>query len=197
MLPNVSLRERARIVLGGKIFKNEWMYAVVLVLAISAVNGLASTTVVLPLLTMGVVNFAAARYFLLRVRNSNYHYNIFKFEWDLRYHIIDNVILGILSSLIILLFSLLLIVPGVIKACSYSMAYYIKCDNPEISAMDALALSKRMMDGHKMQYFRLQLSFIGWYIVGLLCLGVGVFWVSAYNHAANAAFYEEVSHVRI
>ena len=61
-----------------------------------------------------------------------------------------------------------------------------------MSAMQALRESHRLMKGHRMELFLLNLSFIGWMIVGSLCLGVGTLWVSAYMETANAVFYEEL-----
>ena len=144
----------------------------------------------------GLINFVLAKYFIERVRNNSFPAKFPAINWDIKFTILDNVILGVIQSLLIALGIVLFIVPGIILACSYSMVYFIKCDNPEISAFDALSLSKRMMDGHKMEYFRLQLSFIGWYILGFLCFGIGAFWASAYNQAANAAFYEEIREVK-
>ena len=72
------------------------------------------------------------------------------------------------------------------------MTFYIKNDHPEYTATEAITESRRMMDGHKMDFFLLQLSFIGWWIVGVLCFGIGTLWVQAYNETANAIFYEEL-----
>ena len=72
------------------------------------------------------------------------------------------------------------------------MAFFIKAENPDISPSDAIKESMRMMNGHKWEYFCHQLSFIGWYIVGALCFGIGTLWVSAYNQTANAIFYDKV-----
>ena len=196
MLNSSMLRERARIVLGNHIFKNEWMYAFLILLVASIASAVSSVIFVGPLLIGGLINFVLAKYFIERVRNNAFPARFPAINWDIKFTILDNVILGVIQSLLIALGVVLFIVPGIILACSYSMVYFIKCDNPEISAFDALSLSKRMMDGHKMEYFRLQLSFIGWYILGFLCFGIGVFWASAYNQAANAAFYEEIREVK-
>ena len=87
---------------------------------------------------------------------------------------------------------MLFVIPGIIKSCSYALTFYIRADNPSLSATEAITESRRMMDGYKMKYFMLQLSFIGWIIVGALCLGVGTLWVAAYMQTATAVFYEEV-----
>ena len=92
------------------------------------------------------------------------------------------------------LWSLLFVIPGIIKSFAYSQAMYILVDKPDITGTDAIGESQKMMNGHKMDYFVLQLSFIGWHIVGALTLGIGTLWVTAYQEAATVAFYEELSH---
>ena len=78
----------------------------------------------------------------------------------------------------ILLWSLLLIVPGIMATYSYAMTDYILAEHPELTASEAIAQSKALMDGSRWRLFCLHLSFIGWGIVGSLCLGVGTLWKS-------------------
>lgn len=73
-----------------------------------------------------------------------------------------------------LLWTLLLVIPGIIKAYSYSMTFYILRENPEMTAGDAITASQKMMDGHKMDLFLLSLSFIGWAILASITFGNGV-----------------------
>ncbi|MFC7441952.1 DUF975 family protein [Laceyella putida] len=88
-----------------------------------------------------------------------------------------------------LLWSLLLIIPGIIKAYSYSMTYYLINDDPNLSIHQAITKSRQMMDGHKWKYFVLQLSFIGWALLGILTLGIGFLWIAPYMSATSAQFY--------
>ncbi len=90
------------------------------------------------------------------------------------------------------LWTLLLVVPGIIKGLSYSMTNYILYDYPELKNNDAIELSMKMMEGHKAQLFWLHLSFIGWYILCLCSFGIGVFFLEPYIHASMAEFYEQV-----
>lgn len=103
-------------------------------------------------------------------------------------------VLGVvlLNLLYIFLWMLLLIIPGIIKAYSYAMSYYILNDNPEIGAEEAICRSMEMMRGNKWKLFCLDLSFIGWFLLGILTLGIGLLWVEPYWLTARAAFYEEV-----
>jgi uncharacterized membrane protein len=73
------------------------------------------------------------------------------------------------------------------------MSYYVMAENPEMSGEDARRESIMMMDGNKMRLFCLQLSFIGWYLLSALTLGILLFWVVPYVQAATAAFYEEIN----
>ncbi|GKX66520.1 DUF975 family protein [Inconstantimicrobium mannanitabidum] len=93
------------------------------------------------------------------------------------------------TKVFIFLWTLLLIIPGIIKSYAYRMVPYILADNPNIGVMDAIKLSNEMTRGHKFEIFVLDLSFIGWYLLGALALGVGVLFVMPYENATNAELY--------
>lgn len=90
------------------------------------------------------------------------------------------------------LWSLLLIVPGIIKFYAYAMTPYILIDNQELSANQAINLSCKMMKGHKFDLFFLQLSFIGWGILSVFTGGIGLLWLMPYMMSAQAAFYQDI-----
>ena len=94
-----------------------------------------------------------------------------------------------LMDLKTLLWLLLLIVPGVIKAYEYSMIPYLLAENPNLSADEAFSLSKQMTTGQKMDLFVLDLSFLGWIILGLICCGIGILFVLPYPEATRAEVY--------
>lgn len=98
----------------------------------------------------------------------------------------------LLMGIFVFLWTLLLIIPGIIKAFAYALVPYILVDNPELSANEAINLSMKMMKGHKFDYFWLCLSFIGWILLGLLTLGIGYFWLIPYMYTTYAAFYQDV-----
>ncbi len=98
----------------------------------------------------------------------------------------------LLQNLYIVLWSLLLVVPGIIKAISYSQTIYILKDNPELKFNGAIERSMAMMEGHKMEAFLLGISFIGWLLLGVLTLGIGMLWVTPYMNTAYAHFYDYV-----
>lgn len=98
----------------------------------------------------------------------------------------------LLMYILIILWSFLLIIPGIIKAFSYAMTPYILEDRPELSASDAIHLSRTMMRGHKFDLFYLYLSFIGWALLCLVTCGIGFLWLTPYMQTTTAAFYQEV-----
>ncbi|MCM0648069.1 DUF975 family protein [Clostridium swellfunianum] len=95
----------------------------------------------------------------------------------------------LLTNIFVFLWSLLFIVPGIIKSYSYSMVPYILADNPNIGAREAISLSNKMTMGHKFDMFILDLSFLGWYILGAIALGIGVLFVMPYENATDAELY--------
>lgn len=98
----------------------------------------------------------------------------------------------LLKGIYILLWALLLIIPGLIKEYSYAMTEFILKDNPEMSGEEAICESMRLMQGHKMQLFLLDLSMIGWLILSFLTLGIGLLFLIPYNYTAHAHFYEDL-----
>ena len=98
----------------------------------------------------------------------------------------------LLMTIMVFLWSLLLIIPGIIKWFSYAMTPFILEENPELSASEAIHRSRMMMRGHKFDLFYLYLSFIGWFILCILTAGIGFLWLGPYVDTALAAFYEEV-----
>ena len=82
--------------------------------------------------------------------------------------------------------------PSIIKALAYSMTYFISKDHPEYSIDECIEASKRMMDGHKGELFILELSFIGWILLSILTLGIGLLWLAPYMDTTIAHYYEEL-----
>lgn len=99
------------------------------------------------------------------------------------------VLTMLFKKLFIFLWSLLFIVPGIIKGYAYKMVPYILAENPGLEWRKALALSERMTKGHKWDMFVLDLSFIGWLMLGTMACFVGVIFVQPYIHATWAELY--------
>ena len=193
-MTNQDIRARAREALGGKLFDSPWLYPVLVVLVSMVASSAISymTYGAGSLIISGLISVALSGYFLTIIKFRDTHTNLSVCIDTIKHDIPGNILLGFLYAVFVTLWTLLLIIPGIIKYLSYSMAFYIKAENPEISATDALKESMRMMKGHKWEFFCLQFSFIGWYIVGALCLGIGTLWVSAYNYTANTIFYDRI-----
>lgn len=90
------------------------------------------------------------------------------------------------------LWTMLFIIPGIIKGYAYAMTYFIIEDEPKLTIDEAIEKSMVMMDDHKWELFVLDLTFIGWYLLVILSGGIAALWVDPYIHAAHAAFYEEI-----
>lgn len=97
--------------------------------------------------------------------------------------------LNLFMGLFIWLWSLLLIVPGIIASYRYRLAPYLMAENPNLGIREAVNMSKELMAGHKWRLFCLELSFIGWGILSALTCGIGDLWLQPYISAATAAFY--------
>lgn len=102
--------------------------------------------------------------------------------------------MGIIKAMLLrgvqnFLWYLLLIIPGIVKSYAYSMVPYILAENPNMGASEAIELSCDMTEGHKLDMFVLDLSFIGWYLLGALLFGIGVIFVMPYENATKAELY--------
>lgn len=113
--------------------------------------------------------------------------------WTFKEDYGGNVLMMFLISLYTALWSMLFVIPGIVKGYSYSLAIYIKSENPNIPASTAIELSKRMTNGHKMDLFVLDMSFIGWGILSAFTLNIlGILYVMPYQYASKAFAYEEI-----
>jgi len=98
----------------------------------------------------------------------------------------------LLQVLFVLLWSLLLIIPGIIASLSYSQTFYILADNPSIGPMEAIGESKKMMNGYKWKLFCLGFRFFGWSLLCLLTCGIGYLWLFPYMAVSFARFYDDL-----
>ena len=133
------------------------------------------------------------RHFFLN--NSDGRANIYDFLVGFRFNYLNNVLTMFLRDLFVALWTMLFIIPGIVKMYAYSLVPYILAENPEIGAMDAIKLSNEMMKGHKMNAFLLDLSFIGWDILSLMTWGIlEIFFVAPYKASTDAALYETLKY---
>lgn len=143
------------------------------------------------LLVVNVISMGGATWFHRSIKQEGLRME--EMFWTFREDYGGNVLMMFLIGLYTVLWSLLFVIPGIIKAYSYSLAPYIKSENPNISASKAIELSKTMTNGHKMDLFVLGLSFIGWQLLNGLTFGIlGIIYVNPYFNAAQAFAYEEI-----
>lgn len=148
-------------------------------------------SIAIGLLLRNPILVGAKRFFL---NNTQEPASLKELQFSLKSGYYLNVVAAkFLTNLFIFLWSLLLVVPGIIKSLEYMMVDYILADNPNISPMEALRESKQMMSGHKWNAFVLGLSFLGWEILNLFTVGLlDVFYVRPYMEATFAELYLEL-----
>ena len=179
-----ELKNRAKQALNGN-----WGSAIIAFLLYAVIVSFLSTTgvgsFVTGLITVGYISFFTN---LLRGNKPTIEGSLAA--------ITENVGTKFVATLLVMLYtflwSLLFIIPGIIKSYSYAMTSYILLDRPELSATDALKESEKMMDGHKMDLLILDLSFIGWILLTALTCGIPTFYVEPYMMATRTAFYLEL-----
>lgn len=145
-----------------------------------------STIITLPL------SFGATAYVMKFVRGEEYD-----IKGMFQYYKMFGPIFGVwfLTSLFSTLWALLLIIPGIIAALSYSMVNLLMIDG-NTNPMDCIRKSKEMMNGYKMDYFMLVLSFFGWLLLGIFTLGILYIWLVPYMNVTFILYYEELKKVK-
>ena len=115
--------------------------------------------------------------------------NMFKLGFGNYLHILLGMILMFIK---LFLWTLLFIIPGIVKSFSYAMTPFILVEHPEIGVSEAIQQSRLMMKGHKFDLFYLYLTFIGWGILSVISMGIGFFWLAPYMQTSVAAFYYDI-----
>ena len=146
---------------------------------------------IIGLILSGCIMYGISNYMLRFVRNgeTNISYIFSGFSYGINV-IKRSFVLYLLIEIFTFLWSLLFVIPGIVASLSYSQAFFILVDDDNISASEALRLSKRMMKGYKGKLFCLLLSFIGWILLCCLTFGIGFIFLMPYLQTAYANFYE-------
>jgi uncharacterized membrane protein len=152
-------------------------------------NGFNNLASLISFLLSGPLTYGIATYFMKLVRGSE---PLLEDMFGGLKYFINTFLLNLVTWIFIALWSLLFVIPGIVAMLRYSMSYYIMNDNPGITCMEAINQSKEMMRGHKGKLFLLILSFIGWAILSIFTLGIGLLWVGAYYNTAKVNFYEDL-----
>ena len=188
---NSTIRSFARESLSGK-----WLNAVLASLIYCGITSVVSSIYGLVFLIAGALVFGLYLYYLNLVREEAGDFNLlFKaFSFSGKNLGLFGKTLGVylLMSLYVFLWTLLLIIPGIIAAYSYRMVFYLLIDDPELGVSEALRQSKEMMYGYKTKLFCLDLSFIGWALLCILTFGIGLLWLYPYMLTSQTIFYEEL-----
>ena len=150
------------------------------------VQAVASLGISLLLLPMA---WSFAVYFLRLIRDEDISYSRL---FDGYQQFARTFLTELLKALYIILWSILLIVPGIIKSYSYAMTEFVMKDDDTLAYNAAIEKSMALMEGHKMQLFLIDLSMIGWIILSLLTLGIGFIFLEPYMYACHAHFYEDL-----
>ena len=187
-ITRAELKAQAREQLRGKV----WMfflvtlivYAITFALACIPVAGVIATYIITPPLSVGMV---------MIYLDVTYGDNIDLAKLFKGFNMMGkSIALFLLMIIFIWLWSLLLIIPGIIKSYSYSMAFYILAENPDMTAREALNESKLIMDGHKWELFVLQLSFILWILLCVVTCGIAMIYVLPYMQLTYTNFYHNI-----
>lgn len=184
MNENVLLMRRAKAQLQGK-----WVNVAVGSLIYIVLMAVLSSTSLLELIFYGPLTFGYYLYLACNIDTGVNNLNLL-FKGFERFA--DTLVAGLLFVLAVGIGTALLIVPGIIVACGFSMTFFIMVDDPNISGLDALQQSWNMMKGHKWDYFCLQFRFIGWMLLTILTCGIGSIFLEPYMIAASQNFYRKL-----
>lgn len=176
--------------------KNRYWYVFLMTLIVGIISG-ASIPMIVGLLLMGPLTVGLSYALIDVVENPNGSDNYeFLFE-GFKQSFVTSFLAILLTQVFTFLWSLLFIIPGIIKAFSYSMTAFIITENPTIDPMEAIAKSQEMMRGHKFELFMLHLSFIGWYLLAIITFGLALFFVIPYVQTTVANFYVELRGIKV
>lgn len=189
MVANSQLRANAKQQLGNKIFCSTWMKMLLICAFIPLADAALCVTGAGIILVTGVMQYGLARVTTNCAKGAPW--GIGQFFDGFKESFGRSLALHIVHSIFLFLWTMLFIIPGIVKSYSYALVYYLQQepDSANKGPVDLITQSRQWMKGHKWQLFCLDLSFIGWYILGALCFGVGTFFVTPYHQTARANFY--------
>lgn len=185
---NKDLMQQARDSLRGK-----WKTPVLITLAYIIVAGISNQSTALNLFFTfvlgGPIALSFAYFYLTIIREQRIDTNELKQGFS---RFVPALLTNILATLFILLWALLLIIPGIMAAYSYAMAFYVLRDQPELGPREALARSKALMHGNRWKLFCLGWRFFGWILLAVLTICIGFLWLVPYIQTSMAHFYEDL-----
>lgn len=190
---NGEIKDNARFQLRGR-WGNAILGFLIYVVIIVAVSRVWGEGKIILLLLQGPMLFGLSKFFLQFKRTrENVSYEVL-FSGFSKFK--DTFLLGVIIQLAVIVGIILLIIPGIVIALMYSQAFPIMVDNPNVSAIEALSMSRRYMKGNLMRLFLLQLSFIGWSLLSILSVGIGFIWLQPYYQLSTINFYDDLVRIR-
>lgn len=149
-------------------------------------------SIIIPIITLvitGPLTIGQCKFFINLANRSNPKFSDLWYGFN---NMLRAIGVTLLVGVIVFIGSILFIIPGIILAFMYSQVYYIMAENPEMSIMNCLKESARIMKGHKMDLFILELSFLGWGILMVITLGIAGLYVLPYYNATLTNFYLDI-----
>lgn len=182
----IKVREKAK-----ECISNNWQDLFVGYILFSVISGV-FTSLYVGIILLGPLAVGYSVYMLNLIRKKDQKVeNLFD---GFKNCFANSLVAGILSYLFIFLWSLLFVIPGIVKAIAYSMVPFLQAEDSSLKGNDALRKSEELMKGHKWEYFKLMFGFIGWILLSILTFGIlYVLYVGPYMQAAKAHFYQELT----
>lgn len=159
-------------------------------------DGFRATSLIINLLVM-LISWGVI-YSILAFRDNGQKPNIFKamFSAYTNGYLKETLLTGIMINVFTTLWTFLFVIPGIIKGYSYALTPYIMKDmidsDYKMSITEAITQSRKEMNGHKLDLFVLDLSFIGWWLLGIITIGIGFIWIIPYYRQTKANFYRSL-----
>ncbi len=171
--------------------RNKWGGAIVVCLLYTLLVGVLSSTGIGILLLNSLFSIGLYQAFTFGKNKENY--DISDLFDPFSNEVGNRISLSIIKNIYIFLWSLLFIIPGIIKSCSYAMSEYISFRDPSMTYKGCIDKSRKIMDGHKMEFFILQLSFFGWELLSVLTFGIlEILFVAPYRYATYTVYFENL-----
>ena len=184
--------------------KNNWGLAIGIIIVCTLISSIPNLlveidsesfaiSIIIPIITLvitGPLTIGQCKFFINLANRSNPKFSDLWYGFN---NMLRAIGVTLLVGVIVFIGTILFIIPGIILAFMYSQVYYIMAENPEMSIMNCLKESARIMKGHKMDLFILELSFIGWGILMVITLGIAGLYVLPYYNATLTNFYLEIS----
>ena len=177
--------------LAKSIIKGKWIIAFASILIVTAISvAIATVTAGIGIwLLSASLTIALFNVFIKGYKENKYEISdMVKGATD---NITNKIVLSLLKYVYLILWGFLFMIPAIIKTYSYALAELIARNEPELSGNDCITKSRKLMDGHKMELFIFDLSFMGWFILGSLTFGIALIWILPYYMQARIIFIDK------